>query len=547
MALNDLIDNIPNDIKDLPHAVSILKEEEVEVYLANITIFFNKYTTDIEVSQFSQKMTDLLLEYNKHITHIRTKIDTIFGNIKNMEKLKDKLRQYIEGTFQCIKINMNNPDFEIILPIDTFSDDKLQKLFEKSIICEIILNEELEWRKILNEHSTIENKHKYIAELDNNISLAKQEIHKHINTIHRIYIIKNKINQIKRYKIDFSILKDIYHKYEINMSDCYSSSFFDMEPLNVDVAPIVDVPVVDVPVVDVAPIVDVPMVDVPMVDVAPIVDVPIVDVPVVDVPMVDVPVPTVPRAMTPPPALEYFMNEDKQLTEKIVSTLPTKIITVTSMTKTAPVDIILERFCMHGNKCKHMNNPVPCGYNHTVIGIPISNRNSQNKIAKGTEIPKEFCKYEKPWERIRCPNINCTSVHSIGRVSFMLKYKTEKKDVSHDMPARPFMHSNSERERSAIHVRSRSPSPVRSNSSFRAGPRTPSGSPPPNRIQTLEQIKASYETNNNDRKRKYDETQYNIPFQYQFQMPMMMSPIMMQPMMPTSNDLRQVIENKRRQ
>ncbi len=125
------VEDTINNIKYEPNAVS---NEELDEYIAKINKFSSEYNTPEQISKYSKSMSDIYSACCNNIRNTYKKMDEIFDNTKNLQKLKEKIKQFIDGTYECIKINMNNPDFDITLPIDTFSDENMQKLFECSFL-----------------------------------------------------------------------------------------------------------------------------------------------------------------------------------------------------------------------------------------------------------------------------------------------------------------------------------------------------------------------------------------------------------------------------
>ncbi len=393
MASMDHNDNIPNCNSEVQQAINAVSDEELNAFNDNIALLLAKYETDENISKYMKELNQSMMNCGKEIIKITTKLDEIFNKIKQNKHIRDKIKLFIDGTFECIKINMNNPDFDITLPIDTFTDDKIHKLFEKGIISESIYNEETQWRKILKDYPTNDIKLAYIIELDYFISMDQEEINKHINTIRRINIVKNNIHAAKRIVNDTQVIMNYTKKY--NVDNIVQNQSQANEATN---------PIKEVTTEQMQPSL------VAASDVKAPVDITLLTVPPLPVDIeTHVPLPVIPRPMTPP--------------------LPqTK-----SDNNIAPVDIFLERFCQYGKDCANATNPVRCGFNHTVIGEATKLNNSHNKIKKGDVIPSEFCKFDKPWNNQRCRNINCCFVHCTGRVAFMMKYKKDKSQIEIDL------------------------------------------------------------------------------------------------------------------
>ncbi len=464
-SIEELVDNIHSCIKDLPNAVNTVNSEDIDSYIANIPSFKTKFTAT-SFTKFIKDINTHLQEYTNQIKQIREQMDEIANNVKTREELKLKLEQYINGTYQYIQVNMKNPHFEIIKPINTFSETEIKKLFEMEIISETVYKEEIEWRKIIKDNPTDEAKKAYIVELDKIIASAKQELCKMHKKIICILIIKKKINIFKWSLHDYSNISEIYYKF--NIGDLIISSDVQEQisqgVMNQDEVPLpigIDVPVFSSVIQNAIPEVIQNVIPEVIQNAIPEVIMSkdtTVQVPPIDVQVVKEPVPeqikeTVQETVQEP-VLETIQAEvvapiDVPSVSNTVQTikLPTnthiKIQTLDSYAneisnpnkkiKTEhytdevetvfPEDVILEVFCHHGKKCYNIDNTVPCGFNHVVIGTPMPNRFSQNKMNKGDIIPPEFCKFERPWKQLRCWNINCKYVHIVGRVKYLNKYR----------------------------------------------------------------------------------------------------------------------------
>ncbi len=402
-----LFDNIPNDVNELTNAISSITGDEILTYNELIRIVNDKIKTMPNNTDYLKKLTQIFTEYSNKISQIRSNMDKIYKDIQMKQNLKDKIRLYINGTFKCIDIDMKDPNFNINMPIDTFSDDKLTKLAELGFITKEIYQEELEWRKIIKEYPTIDSKNAYILELDYTISVAKQELDNNIDTIRRINIIKAKINQIKYIIVDNNIFHKIFEKYNIDT--------------NMSLVP------------NVSTISDVEMQTEEQFS------------------------EQASRELTSPPPVEFFTNEsEKKPVEEKVDDLTSDI---------APVNIYLERICKFGDNCSHKKNPLRCGYNHISIGN-CTNSPYVNKINKGDVIPSELCKNEKPWDNIRCTDLKCFNVHCVGRVVYIINENKKNSQIESIERGRSHQREHN-RIRSPSwspppHNRSRSPNRVRS-------------------------------------------------------------------------------------
>ncbi len=78
----------------------------------------------------------------------------------------------------------------------------------------------------------------------------------------------------------------------------------------------------------------------------------------------------------------------------------------------APFDLILNDECPAGFDCPDSKNPSKCSKNHQKYG---------DVIKKDAILPKNFCKFERPWQKKRCNNPKCFFAHLKGRSEFMKK------------------------------------------------------------------------------------------------------------------------------
>jgi hypothetical protein len=435
MALNETIDNILNNIKSDYNAIN---NEEFNEYIADMNAFNAKYKTSGEIKECSINLNSVYSIINSNFVKIREKIDEIFNSIKDLEKQKEKITKLIDGTYECIKVNMNNPDFDIKLPIDTFSDENIQKLFEKNIINHSVLQEEIKMRQIKKDYPTNETKLVYIKELDDKIVMNKQEILNNINIILRINFIKNKIQTIKQHMYINNQFIDICKNYNIdiypklNFQEIIqeSGSEQNSKPCQELIEELVlnpDLVVDDIPPPPQMLEQNLNNIKKPMTpplnikkSMTPPLNIKKPMTPPLNIKKPMTPPPNIKKPMTPPPNIKKPMTPPPNSNMKELSVVPSTNVNI------APEDIYLEKICRHGMQCNFINDPSKCGYNHIIIGKPIPDKFSSNKINKGDVIPPDFCKSEKPWEKsnIRCHNINCNLVHCTGRVSFLKKYYT---------------------------------------------------------------------------------------------------------------------------
>ena len=80
-------------------------------------------------------------------------------------------------------------------------------------------------------------------------------------------------------------------------------------------------------------------------------------------------------------------------------------------------DLILEENCCYGDKCLYKNNPLICPKNHYFL---------EQIIKKNTIIPKQLCRYERPWRKMKCINIYCWYSHLKGHIETIEKLKIEQ-------------------------------------------------------------------------------------------------------------------------
>ena len=80
-------------------------------------------------------------------------------------------------------------------------------------------------------------------------------------------------------------------------------------------------------------------------------------------------------------------------------------------------DLITEETCYYGDKCLYKNNPLICPKNHYFL---------EQIIKKNTIIPKQLCRYERPWRKMKCINIYCWYSHLKGHIETIEKLKIEQ-------------------------------------------------------------------------------------------------------------------------
>jgi hypothetical protein len=441
MATMNHNDNIPNIVSELEQVISAISDDEVHAFNQKIIQFIEKYKTEENINKYNKEMSQCLVACSKESTKYNNKMDEILKKMEDNKSLQDKLKLFINGTYECIKINMKNPDFDIKLPIDNFTDEEIHKLLEKGIITENICMEEINWRKIIKTYPTNDSKQAYIMELEYYISLGKKDINDNINTIRRINIVKNNVYKIK-YIINDSLMLFKYNK-KYNLNEIVITENTVQSQVNdaTDIKPIEMKP-------EMTDNVDISTLSLPPLP--------------IDIDTNITPSVNIPRPKTPPLPQTNVKSEIKlQTMEQIIKT------------NIAIKDIFLEKFCQYGNKCIYINNPKRCGFNHTIIGEPVNTNSQLNKIKKGDIIPSEFCKFDKPWNSQRCHNLNCCDVHCVGRVQYVMKYNKGMNSISNvnnSHPSSPwqsrdnspsFSHGHANRDYSPVsRKRNRSLSPV---------------------------------------------------------------------------------------
>jgi hypothetical protein len=430
----ETIDNISNDINFDSHAISFVSDEELNTYISNITELNAKFKTPDDIKALTTKFSSLLSKFLKKSEEIYANMDENFNNIKKYEKLKNNLKQLIDGTFECIKINMKNSDFDIILPINTLTDENIQKLFEKKIISNDVYQEEMQWRQINKDYPTNETKLLYIQELDSKIVINKQKMCDYISKINHINIIKYKIHNIRKLIFNNELILEILKKY--NIDDSYPMDhIMKMIPKHIQENQEIVQEKTSDKVMDV--ISPQQMLEPSNMDFPPEPEYISDSIPVLVSPppskvQTYKKLPTTPSTSPPPSKVQTYK---KLPTTPSTSPPPLEVQTYkktspsTKSVNIAPFDINLETICKYGLSCAYKDNPLRCGYNHNIIGKKNPNINSDDSyvIKKNDIIPPEYCTNEKLWESTRCRSVYCTSVHCTGRVAFLIKYKEERK------------------------------------------------------------------------------------------------------------------------
>jgi hypothetical protein len=77
----------------------------------------------------------------------------------------------------------------------------------------------------------------------------------------------------------------------------------------------------------------------------------------------------------------------------------------------------LEHDCKRGTSCTGFKSG-KCGFNHL---------KHLDKYLMQDTVDTKMCRYEKPWDNIRCNRVDCSYDHFWGRVRFILKLKSKTK------------------------------------------------------------------------------------------------------------------------
>lgn len=70
-----------------------------------------------------------------------------------------------------------------------------------------------------------------------------------------------------------------------------------------------------------------------------------------------------------------------------------------------------EKYCNYGNRCSNFKSGI-CGFNHY---------KQDSFIADGGEVPLYVCKYDSPWDELRCKRIVCSYDHFWGHIRSIIK------------------------------------------------------------------------------------------------------------------------------
>ena len=79
----------------------------------------------------------------------------------------------------------------------------------------------------------------------------------------------------------------------------------------------------------------------------------------------------------------------------------------------------LEKPCKRGTTCPGFRNG-QCGFNHLKHPEDFIRVDTKDKV----------CRYERPWENVRCSNLTCSFDHLWGRVRWILKEKSRTNEFS---------------------------------------------------------------------------------------------------------------------
>lgn len=75
--------------------------------------------------------------------------------------------------------------------------------------------------------------------------------------------------------------------------------------------------------------------------------------------------------------------------------------------------------CKHGLSCRGKKGG--CGFNHNHFDEPF--------LTDTDEIPLCVCRYDRPWDGVRCYRDKCSFSHFWGRVRYLIKVRTESKPL----------------------------------------------------------------------------------------------------------------------
>ena len=76
--------------------------------------------------------------------------------------------------------------------------------------------------------------------------------------------------------------------------------------------------------------------------------------------------------------------------------------------------------CKYGNECHGKSGA--CGFNHLTSGL--------GHITNNEPIPDGTCRYDRPWDEVRCRNTRCRFDHFRGRVKFLIDMRAAAASAS---------------------------------------------------------------------------------------------------------------------
>jgi hypothetical protein len=355
--------------------------------------FLAKYPTEIKKKEYKDNMNHILKIYNTEIENNDKIIQKeIKPKINAKMQFKQQILQYIEGKYKSVEV--------INMPIDFFSNEQLETLFQKGNITETVFKNETDWRKFKTDYPTLENKLEYIKKIDEEIAELKNDIKQNIDKSHSINLMKEKVKMKKHLAIYYEEYDNMYKKYILDEKQ-YSTE--EQKPV------------------------------VMMENEPPVV-------------MMKNEPPVVEKSSSTarPTALDFIdsyrdahrdthrdahndAHRDIGESHSVLrsysnSPSPSLVNSKVKYCGEPYPTILLEHFCHYGFNCINYNNPLKCSYNH-------SEHYFENAINKGEYIPANVCIYEKPWLNARCKNIHCTFWHFAGRVNYIKKYIEHNPDI----------------------------------------------------------------------------------------------------------------------
>jgi hypothetical protein len=350
-----------------------LNDDEFEHSVNDMKAYFNKFTTKQDKIDYLGKLEQCIKEYNHEIDTIKDYMDKLKQTNKKLDNMKIQIIEYIEEQFNNITIMMIHPKIPVC--IDVFSNEQLKELLDLKIITIDIYENEIEWRKIKEEYPTFEDKLKYIQLIEEKMSINISKIKSHLDNIHRINMLKNKVELTKnsqKYYEEFNNLNNIYiynfEQSELNELTKQLESAKPIEPTK----------------------------------------------PTEPVEQLEPTKPTEPvEQLEPIKPAELFLP---LLTEKTLVESISSDDEEYDDYKIAPDDVWLEDFCRYNNYCRNINEPTKCSFNHVEY-----NTYPSRLIKKGERLPPNLCEREAPWinKLLRCRDLYCNKLHCGGRVKFI--------------------------------------------------------------------------------------------------------------------------------